>query len=70
MADLDDDQKRDVRMEFGEAVNMSASQLRTWLESDESRSVGDASGTDAESTAAPVRPAPGWVAAAGESQIA
>jgi len=50
VTDLDDDQKRDVRTEFGEAVNMSASQLRTWLDSDESRSVGDTGGSAKEST--------------------
>jgi Protein of unknown function (DUF3140) len=48
--ELDDDQKRDVRTQFGGAVNMSAAQLRTWLESDESRSVGDTSGKGEEST--------------------
>ena len=47
---LDDDAKRDVRKEFGEAVNMSASALRTWLGTDESRSVGDKGGADEEST--------------------
>ena len=47
--DLDDDQKRDVRTEFGEAVNTSASQLRTWLDSDESRAVGDTGGSAKES---------------------
>jgi hypothetical protein len=50
VADLDDDQKRAVRTEFDEAVNMSASRLRTWLDSDESRSVGDTSGAGKEST--------------------
>jgi hypothetical protein len=49
-AELDDDAKRDVRKEFGEAVNMSAAQLRRWLETDESRSVGDTGGSDREST--------------------
>ena len=33
--ELDDDAKRDVRAEFGEAVNRTAAQLRTWLDSDE-----------------------------------
>ncbi|HSU35590.1 MAG TPA: DUF3140 domain-containing protein, partial [Propionibacteriaceae bacterium] len=36
MSDSDDD----VRAEFDEAVNMTAKQLQTWLETDESRSVG------------------------------
>ena len=48
--ELDDDAKRDVRAEFGEAVNMTAAQLRTWLDSDESRSVGDSGGSGKEST--------------------
>jgi hypothetical protein len=48
--DLDDDTKRAVRKDFDEAVNMSASALRTWLDTDESRSVGDTSGSDKEST--------------------
>ena len=43
-AKIDDDAKREVRTEFGDAVNMTAAQLRTWLDSDESRSVGDSSG--------------------------
>ena len=30
-ADLDDDTKRDVRAEFGEAVNITAAQLKKWL---------------------------------------
>ena len=47
---LDDDAQRDVRKEFDEAVNMTASQLKRWLETDESRSVGDTSGSDTEST--------------------
>ena len=36
MSDSDDD----VRAEFDEAVNMTAKQLENWLETDESRSVG------------------------------
>ena len=36
MSDSDDD----VRAEFDEAVNMTAKQLEKWLETDESRSVG------------------------------
>jgi Protein of unknown function (DUF3140) len=32
---LDDDAKRDVRTEFGEAVNMTASQLEKWLDLDD-----------------------------------
>jgi hypothetical protein len=29
---LDDDEKRDIRTQFGEAVNMSAAQLRKLLQ--------------------------------------
>jgi hypothetical protein len=47
---LDDDAKRDVRTKFGDAVNMTAKQLGTWLDSDESRSVGDTGGSGSEST--------------------
>ena len=47
---LDDDAKRDVRTEFGEAVNMTANQLEKWLDTDESRSVGDTGGSGSEST--------------------
>ena len=49
-AKLDDDEKRGVRAEFGDAVNMTAAQLRRWLDTDESRSVGDSGGSDGEST--------------------
>ena len=48
--ELDDDAKRDTRTEFGEAVNMTAKQLERWLDTDESRSVGDTGGSDEEST--------------------
>jgi hypothetical protein len=37
----DDDE---VRREFGEVVNLSAGQLRDWLETEESKSVGQKSG--------------------------
>ena len=49
-AELDDDAKRDVRKDFGEAVTMSAAQLRKWLDTDESRSAGDSGGSAQEST--------------------
>ena len=50
-SELDDDAKRDVRREFGEAVNMTAAQLRRWLDTDESQAVGDKGGSgDGEST--------------------
>ena len=49
-AELDDDTKREVRADFGDAVNMTAAQLRRWLDTDESRAVGDSGGSDTEST--------------------
>jgi hypothetical protein len=48
--ELDDDAKRDVRAEFGEAVNMTTAQLTRWLDTDESKSVGDTGGQGGEST--------------------
>ena len=51
--ELDDDATRATRAtraEFAEAVNMTAGQLRTWLDSDESRSVGNSGGSGKEST--------------------
>ena len=39
-----------VRAEFGEAVNMTAGELETWLETDESRSVGQDPDGSGEST--------------------
>ncbi len=47
MAGEDDDT---IRREFGEAVNMTAAELETWLDTDESRSVGQKSGDSGEST--------------------
>ena len=46
MADQDSET---TRREFGEAVNMTASELETWLDSDESQAVGQKDG-DGEST--------------------
>ena len=40
----------DVQAEFGEAVNMTAGELESWLGSDESGSVGDTGGSGKEST--------------------
>lgn len=37
---LDDDKKKDVRNEFDEVVNMTANQIEEWLDTDESKSVG------------------------------
>jgi hypothetical protein len=45
-----DDDRDTVRKDFGEAVNMSASELEEWLATDESQSVGQKSGGSGEST--------------------
>ena len=37
---MSDDQK-EIRDDFADAVNMTASELKKWLDTDESRSVGD-----------------------------
>ena len=47
MAEHDDDT---TRREFGEAVNMTPRELEEWLDTDESRSVGQKSGGSGEST--------------------
>ncbi|WP_047869007.1 DUF3140 domain-containing protein [Nocardiopsis sp. RV163] len=41
---MDDEQRRQVRQEFGEAVNMTPRELERWLETDESKSVGEGDG--------------------------
>ena len=41
---MSDDDRVEVRKEFREAVNMSPSELEEWLETDESKSVGDSDG--------------------------
>ena len=41
---MDAQEKRDTRKEFDEAVNMSAGELKKWLGTEESRSVGDTGG--------------------------
>lgn len=46
----DDQEKKEIRQEFDEIVNMSTSQLEKWLETDESKSVGQKSDGDTEST--------------------
>lgn len=40
MSALDDNDRRDIREEFHQVVNMTPSALRRWLESETSRSVG------------------------------
>jgi hypothetical protein len=46
---LTDEDRKAIRSDFRDAVNMSPSELEEWLETDESQSVGDTSG-DGEST--------------------
>jgi hypothetical protein len=45
-----DDDHDTIRREFGEAVNMTPKELEEWLETDESKSVGQKSGGSGEST--------------------
>jgi len=47
--DLDDTQKKSLKRDFDEVVNMSASQLEKWLKTDESTSVGQVKAGDNES---------------------
>ena len=49
MADADSDHQQTWR-DFGDAVNMTASQLGEWLDDDRSKSVGQKSGGGSEST--------------------
>jgi hypothetical protein len=44
-----DDERKAIRRDFEEAVNMAPKELEEWLDTDDSRSVGDTSG-DGEST--------------------
>jgi hypothetical protein len=44
------DDNDDTRKEFDDAVNMTASELEKWLDTDESKSVGQKSGGSGEST--------------------
>ncbi|QHC65722.1 DUF3140 domain-containing protein [Rathayibacter sp. VKM Ac-2759] len=45
-----DDEKRTIRDEFHDAVNMTAKQLEDWLEKDESKEVGQKPASGGEST--------------------
>ncbi|WP_336030862.1 DUF3140 domain-containing protein [Geodermatophilus sp. FMUSA9-8] len=45
-----DDDRDAIRKDFDEAVNMSASELGKWLDTDESQEVGQKSGGSGEST--------------------
>jgi uncharacterized protein DUF3140 len=50
MADDRTDEHDEIRAQFSEAVNMTASELQKWLDTDESQSVGQKSGGSGEST--------------------
>jgi hypothetical protein len=41
---MDDDEKRQVKKDFDEAVNMTPKEIEDWLETDESKSVGQKNG--------------------------
>ena len=47
---LDDKERKVVKTDFDEVVNMSASQLEKWLKTEESASVGQKKDGDSEST--------------------
>ncbi|QKZ14651.1 DUF3140 domain-containing protein [Spirosoma sp. KUDC1026] len=47
---LDDQEKKDVRQEFDELVNMTPSAIEKWLDTDESKAVGQKKGDNDEST--------------------
>ncbi|WP_080238750.1 DUF3140 domain-containing protein [Spirosoma rigui] len=48
-ATLDDQEKKAVQSEFDDVVNMTASAIEKWLDTDESKSVGQKKGGDDES---------------------
>ena len=50
MATLNTDEKKDIKTAFDEVVNMSATELKKWLKTDESKSVGQHIDGAAEST--------------------
>ncbi|MEZ0541660.1 DUF3140 domain-containing protein [Fibrella arboris] len=49
MATLDDSEKKAVRDDFNDVVNMSAAAIKKWLETDESKAVGQKKEGDSES---------------------
>jgi hypothetical protein len=49
-ADASDADQKKTREEFGEAVTMTAGELKRWLDTDESKAVGQKSGGSGEST--------------------
>ena len=38
---MNDEERKEIRQDFREAVNMSPSELESWLDTEESKSVGD-----------------------------
>ncbi len=44
------DEQKEIRDDFADAVNMTASELKRWLDTDESKEVGQKSGGSGEST--------------------
>ncbi|SFB81297.1 DUF3140 domain-containing protein [Tropicimonas isoalkanivorans] len=48
MSERTENERKDIRKDFREAVNMSPSELEDWLDTEESKSVGDSE--DGEST--------------------
>lgn len=50
MAERGEDERKAVRRDFDEVVNMTPKALRDWLDTEESRSVGQDSSGDGEST--------------------
>ena len=44
MSERDEDERKEIRKDFRDAVNMSPSELEDWLDTEESKSVGDSDG--------------------------
>lgn len=49
VASLDDKEKKELKAQFDEVVNMSASQIEKWLRTEESKEVGQKEADDSES---------------------
>lgn len=49
IASLDDKEKKEIKDQFDEVVNMSASQIEKWLSTEESKEVGQKKDGDSES---------------------
>jgi hypothetical protein len=50
MSDLDEQERREIRQEFEELVDMQPRELEEWLQTEEAKSVGDEGDSDREST--------------------